>query len=71
MTEKSKKNKGPIFDEHGNKISKSQLKKRNKKKTFKRMFIQGKAVFIDFRDLLQDHSDFLGNPSNSLKLIFK
>jgi hypothetical protein len=48
------------LDEQGNKISKNKLKKKNKKNTLKKMFITGKAVFFDFRILLEGHLDFFG-----------
>ena len=50
----------PLVDEQGKPLSKNQLKKRRKKKVFKRMFIEGHAVFFDFRSLLGDRANFLG-----------
>ena len=38
----------------------------NKKNIFKKMFITGRAVFIDFRILISDHLDFLGKFNNIL-----
>lgn len=40
------------------------MKKRNKKKILKKMFITGKAVFFDFRFLLKDHLDFFGKTNH-------
>lgn len=42
------------------KLSKNKLKKQNKKDVIKKMFITGKAVFLDFKILLSDYANFFG-----------
>jgi hypothetical protein len=42
------------------KLSKNQLKKQKKKDVIKKMFMTGKAVFIDFKVLLADYASLFG-----------
>ena len=50
-----------LVDENGVKLSKNKKKKKKGKNVFKKMFIQGRAMFIDFRFLIENHLNFLGN----------